>query len=404
LSACFGFNPQERAMRFKMRRCFLICALCAAPGVNAQAFLPRSDAQVLERLPLASDAANRRLRELRNALGGGPKTLASAVELAQAYIDLGRQEADPRYYGYAQGALAPWWAEAHPPPEVLLPRALILQHRHEFDAALRDLDALLRQRPDYAQAWLARAVILQVRARYAEARDSCLPLAEMNDPLPAAICLAQAVSLLGQAEKSYAFLQEAMGDAADAPPAQKQWGLGVLAEMAARLGKVEDASRWFAQALALGRAEAYLLGAYADFLLDQERPAEVVALLQDQTRIDSLLLRLALAKQKLGSPDLAEVAESVRARFAAGRMRGESLHQGDEARFTLYLLGQPQAALRLAQANWAAQREPKDARILLEAAVAARDAEAARPVLELLAKTGMQHLRLQALAEQIKGM
>lgn len=59
-----------------------------------------------------------------------------------------------------------------------------------------------------------------------------MPLAELNDPYRwQRVCLAQAVSLLGQAEKSYAFLHEAL---ADALLAQKQWGLGVLAEMAAR--------------------------------------------------------------------------------------------------------------------------------------------------------------------------
>jgi hypothetical protein len=83
------------------------------------------------------------------------------------------------------------------------------------------------------------------------------------------------------------------------------------------------------------------------------------------------------------------------ARFAASRMRGENLHQGDEARFVLFLLKQPRQALRLAQANWALQREPKDARMLLEAAIAAGNPAAAQSVIELLNRTGMEHVQLQ---------
>jgi hypothetical protein len=39
----------------------------------------------------------------------------------------------------------------------------------------------------------------------------------------------------------------------------------------------------------------YVFGAYADFLLDQNQPREVTALLRDKTRADPLLLRYALA-------------------------------------------------------------------------------------------------------------
>ena len=44
----------------------------------------------------------------------------------------------------------------------------------------------------------------------------------------------------------------------------------------------------------------YAVNAYADFLLDQDRPAEVAALVGNDRRNDGKLLRLALAAQVVG--------------------------------------------------------------------------------------------------------
>lgn len=378
-----------------------ISALLFASELFAVPFIPNSDDQILERLPLTSDSTGRELRRLRNKLSANPGQLDHAIDLAQRYIAIGKTEADPRYYGYAQGVLQPWWSKSEPPSEVLLLRATILQNRHDFDNALRDLDRLLQRDPHNAQAWLAQAVILQVRARYDEAKRSCLQLIEFKDTLPAITCLSHVSSSTGQATQSYELLRDALNNALALTDEQRLWSLTVLAEMAVRMGKVEEAEHHFSEALKVGRLDLYLLTFYADFLLDQNRPAEVIMLLSDKTRIDALLLRLALAKQRLSVNDLSVDIATLRARFAASRLRGESLHQRDEARLTLFLLKQPQEALRLAQANWLAQREPRDARILLETALAAQRPDAAKPVLEWLASSGMEDICLKQLAAKI---
>jgi len=76
-------------------------------------------------------------------------------------------------------------------------------------------------------------------------------------------------------------------------------------------------------------------------------------------------------------------------------LRGDSVHRRDEARFTLSLLGDPAAALALARANWEVQREPADARLLLDAALAVDDAAAARPALAFLAASGLEDVTLR---------
>jgi hypothetical protein len=244
-------------------------------------------------------------------------------------------------------------------------------------------------------------VILQVRGDYRGAERACLNLMPLAERLLSLTCLASVRSLAGQAEKSYALLREALVPAKDAPSPARLWALTTLAETAHRNGYDRDAEDSFRAALDTAPRDAYLLAAYADFLLDHRRPEPVVALLARQVRIDGLLLRLALAEQLLGTADFASHRDELAARFAASRLRGDTSHQGDEARFTLHLMHDPARALALAEANWSVQREPRDARILLEAALAAHRSEAARPVLEFIERYGLQDQRLSALREQL---
>lgn len=376
-----------------------LCWLAAGPAA-AEPFIPKDDATVLERLP-AGRSADPEPKRLRAELARDPSNLELALDLAGRYLEIGRAAGDPRYQGYAEAALAPWWTAPDPPPGVLLLRATIRQNRHDFAAALADLDRLLRLQPRNAQGWLTRAIVLQVQGDYAAALESCLPVRRYR-PLLASACLASAASLSGWAESAYELLHQAIAAAPTARGGDRLWALTGLAEIAARLGRAEDAERHFEEALALEQRDLYLLAAYADFLLDQDRPEDVQKLLADETRSDSLLLRLALAEARLDSPRLGERLTILGDRFAEASLRGEGRHLGAEARFRLHLLDQPAAALDLARRNWAAQREPVDARLVLEAAVAAGDSEAARPVVAWLEESGLEDVRLAGLVQLVK--
>jgi hypothetical protein len=170
-----------------------------------------------------------------------------------------------------------------------------------------------------------------------------------------------------------------------------------------RLGDPGSADRLFRQALALGVDDNFLLAAYADFLLERGRAQEVVAMLKAWRRSDTLLLRLALAEKKLGLREADADIQSLGERFAAAALRGERLHMGEEARYLLDLKGDARAALGVALENWkVGQREPRDALIVLEAAVAARDARAAEPVLRWLRESGFESARLKRLASALQ--
>jgi thioredoxin-like negative regulator of GroEL len=68
------------------------------------------------------------------------------------------------------------------------------------------------------------------------------------------------------------------------------------------------------------------------------------------------------------------------------------------------VLGDAETALGLAQANWSVQKEPRDARLLLESVIAANKPDAAQPVLEFLEKNRLEDSRLRSLTANIKGV
>jgi predicted Zn-dependent protease len=368
----------------------------------SEPYRPTDDAQVLERLSFkASDPVARELATLRADLQRNPRNLESAVKLATRYIEQGRSEGDPRFLGQAQAVLSPWWSESTPPPSALLLRATIRQNAHEFNEALADLDQLLATEPTNAQAWLTKASILQVQARYDEARRACQRLVRLAASQMLQGCLGDIAGVTGQSVKSRELLRQILSDTT-LSGRERIWIATILAETAARTGAIREAEQSFAQAFQVGIKEQYLLGAYADFLLDQGRYRDVVSLVQHETKADGLLLRLALAEQALNLPSFQNHTAELAARFAAARERGTTVHVREEARFTLTLQRDARWALPLAQTNWNVQREPADARILLESALAAGDRAIAQPVLDWLKTNHVEDLRLQQLAKQIQ--
>lgn len=341
---------------------------------------------------------------MRAQLAANPQDPAIASALARRYIAIGRGASDPRYNGYAQAALAPWWTQPAPPTQVRILRATLNQSTHRYAEALTDLEAVTMATPDEPQAWLIRATVQTVVGDYSGATASCARLSSLAGELVAATCLANTASITGRLASSIRLLDTIHRRSAGAPAELRVWSLTLLAELCERSGDAAGAEARYRQALALGPDDTYLLGAYADFLLARRRPREVTALLRDSSRVDALLLRRALALKLAGeSPrQLADANRELAARFEAAMRRGDSVHQREQARYELHLRGDVPAALALAKKNWAVQKEPADARLLLEAALAARDIAAAQPVLQWMASTGFEDRQATALAARLR--
>lgn len=380
----------------------LLLPLLVSVPVAAAPAIPSSDSVVLERLPFKpNDPVARELAQMRAELRRNPENLQVAVALARRYYSMVSEEGDPRYLGYAQAALAPWWEMPAPPVEVQVLRASVRQFRHDFAGAVNDLSQVIARDPGHRQALILRAIIHIVQARYVPAKEDCRRLVTAGDLLIGGGCEAMVNGLTGKASQGYEALVAAMAATRDAAPSQTLWIQIRLAELAQRLGRVADAERHFRHALALDIDDTFLLAAYADLLLEQKRPKEVVALLEKKSRSDVLLLRLMFAERALTLPSAKDRETALAARYAAARMRGETVHQQEEARFALYVEGDPRKALELARENWKVQREPRDAQVFLEAAVAAKDRIAAEPVLQWLDDSGIEDAHLISLGQQL---
>ncbi len=308
-------------------RLALVLVLGLGTLAHAAPHTPSNDAAVLETLPTQWQT-----------LAPSPNLSDDAAVAAQVrrYIEIGRETADPRYYGYAEALLKPWWNALNPPADLLLLRATLRQHAHAYPAAVQDLRQLLTQSPQQTQGWLTLAVVQTELKEYAAAQQSCAALAVHASLWHSSLCHSHVMSLNGEAESAYrlqATLLPTLGTASDAETlALRQWIHTLMAETAVRLGKHNAAEQHFQDALTLPRHDPYLLRVYSDWLLSQQRPLEVIKLLQAQTHDDALLLRLAIASRNAQqTAETARYQTQLTARYAAARLRGSDVHATDEA-------------------------------------------------------------------------
>ncbi len=388
-----------------------IATACLAMGiawawpVAAAPRTPLSDSEVVERLPSrADDPAQRELRQLRAALAAAPGSPAPAIALARFHFGLAQEDGDARHIGYAEAALRGVREDTAEQAELLVVRAQLAQYQHDFERALALLERALALSPDDPEALAWETAIHMVRADYASARRTCERLVRVASELLGAACSAQVGAATGALRDSYARLGRELAAHADARASLRQWVSILLAEMAQRLGDARAAEAHYRAALSLTTPDQYLLAGYAEFLIDEGRAAEAATLLRGHERSDTLLLLMARAARALGSAQAPRLAELLRARYAEAALRGSRLYAQDEARFRLEFLGDAAGALELAAQNWTEQREASDARILLEAAVAARAPGEARAVLDWLSASGFEDVRLARLADRLNAL
>lgn len=383
--------------------CFAIVAV--AFGAAAAPYVPRDDTVVLQTLPgRPGDPAAAELRRVRAALAAAPGDVALASRLARIFFDMAMAEGDPRYVGYAEAALRPWQESAAAPTEILTLRGMLRQYRHDFTRAMADFDLALKSDLSNTEARAWRAAILMVQADYGAARRECELLAAHATELHATACIAYIDATTGRARAAHERLSTALARRSGIDTGFHVWIQTRLAEMAWRTGDSAAAERHFRAGLALGVDDNFILAAYADFLLERGRPAEVVQLLRGWSRSDTLLLRLALAAHQLKLAEAEKYSRALGERFVDAGLRGEKLHLQEEARYLLELKADARAALAAASENYRTQREPRDALVLIEAALAARDPAAAAPALKWLESSGFESDHFRRLASQLKAI
>ena len=374
--------------------------MLVASASSAAPYRPSDDATVLVTVPPAAASTQTAFRTAQNALAANPNDLDLALEVARAAIRDGRASADPRRYGQAQAALAPWWSIPNPPMSVRVLRAIVRQSLHDFAGAEADLEAILRLDPRNGQARLTRAFVRQTVGSLADAKDDCRRLPPSVGALAAAVCWLRVQALTGSAASALERLDQVIKIYGKVDPLVLRWAQAVGADMAAMLGQTEAADLHFSEATTDG-GDIPTLVAFADHLLDSDRPAEVLTLLAGRSEADIVYLRLAIAGKRLDDARAPHWTALLADRFAAANAGGVQLHLREEARFELEVRGDAATALKLALANWKIQKEPSDARLVLQTALAANDPAAAADVLAFIEKTGLADTRIKPLQDKI---
>jgi tetratricopeptide (TPR) repeat protein len=386
---CFNNSTGTPGRHFPAALAFAWLALSPVQA-DAAPYQPTSDEMVLATVPVGARLATMR-----------PRDLQSAVAQAAADVESARVSGDPRYLGYAQSALSPWWNAKDAPLPVILIRAQIHQHNHSFAAALADLDHALTLDPRSAQARLTRAAIYQVQGDYTAAATDCRSLALLVEPLVTIDCLSRVSSLRGEASEAYRKLLTLRDRADGMEPRERREIELTLADISTRLGDVGAARRHYDQALSATDADAYTLLTFADFLLEQHEYLQVTELFGRYPEYADLLLRAALAARAANATNATQLAQRIREQYAAHQRRGDFVPSRDYARFLLDIEGNASAALDAALINWRTQREPADALIVARAALAAGRRTSAAPVMVFVREHGLEDVRLARLLNQI---
>ena len=363
----------------------LLAAGFAPLHAPATPITPSNDGQVIERLPPAT----------RTSTSADP---AVAAAEARTLLTASRREGDPRFAGRALARLARWQPAseaARAPAEVLLVLAEAEQYLHDFDGATRRLQALTQREPGNAQAWLLLATLHRVQGRYGPSDQACAVLARLRVQPYAEACAAENAALRGQFDAARSRLQALIVRAAE--PSTRNWLLTSLAELEQRAGQTLASDGAWREAMQAS-PDTYTAVAYADFLLDQQRPQEAWDLLRPAAASEGVLLRQAIAAKRLGRSEAAALLRDIVARHAQADLRPEDGgHQRERALVALDLLDQPVKALAHARKNLTRQREPIDLWLLARCARAAGDTGALAQARQAAAAQGLQDSRLDAL-------
>lgn len=322
------------------------------------------------------------LRAALAAARAAPGDAAAAHRAARALIDHGRSTGDSRIVGAALGVLRPR-LEATPDAETLVLAATARQYQHDFNGALGLLDQALSREPENAEALLIRATIRIVRGRYDLAEPDCRRLFAARRPALGLLCQSAARTLTAAAPEVYDRLAKIVAEGGFGAGGLRTYALDLMGEIAALQGEPDRARDHFREVLAADPDALRVRMLLADLHLGEDDPAAALDLLSDAPDIDGVLLRRALAAERIGDAALADAAQAeLGERFRRNIELGVDAHAREETRFFLEIADQPERALQRALVNWDLQHEIEDVALLIDAAMAANQPGAAGPVLD----------------------
>lgn len=369
-------------------------------GQSQSPYIPESSDTVVESLPKSLTLNRDRMASLREQIAANPDNSQLAAAAAMGYIKMGNEEGDPRFFGYARSAIDRWWEADSPPSEVVKVRAKLLEKDHQYAAALADLQALVAREPEDAQAWIEIVNLLRVLGRYDEAAKAVTQLESFSTPATVLIAKAPLWAATGKSSQ----IASALNDLDTSENADlANWILATTADVHAIQGNVDLADEHYRKAISRDPNNFHLKRTYADFLLDYGKAEVVLKLLKDNEYDNGCLLLLAVAAKRLKQDNLvANLKSKLETRFKAIRLRDSVPHRRFESRYELALENNPAKALEIALENWELQKENRDARAVLEAALAAKNESAAAGVVKFLQDSGNEDAAIRKLISSME--
>lgn len=255
---------------------------------------------------------------------------------------------------------------------IRLLHARLLQHQHQFKLAQQELEQLTQDDPRNGSAWLLLASVYQNAGLFDQAQQACKALFGLTDTTIGFTCMLDALFQASPNEEVYNKLASIFRLQGNDNIRQTLWIRETLAAMALQLDAPNVAANWL-MPVDLEQAPISLVVIWADAQLKLDNADRVLsrlsALSEDPNQVnDAILLRLAIAEQRLGSNTLWQ--QHMRDRVALREWRNDSAHAAQLARYYLVVSPDYRKALHFAQLNWQHARAAAD-RALLDNAMQA---------------------------------
>jgi tetratricopeptide (TPR) repeat protein len=353
--------------------------------VLATPFNPTHHEEVLCLLP--SDQWSVKIRSLQSLERTRPLTNSEERELIYSALEKNRLDGGASAFLLAKDRIAKL-SPKDVSVETLFLKAICEQRNHDFSKALETLDQLLKTDPRHQGGWLVNASIFQLLGRYEESRAAVIKLFGLRASGASALAGAHLASVNGETEKAFNLLIQSLPF--NPSRAEELWGATLLAEVAARLGRMSVAREWFGKVLIAAEPDFFSKLSYCDFLLQRSEFVEAANFITS-ARLDSnhpfVLLRQLEAERGLKLENKTEFRRKAKKlKLDLFDPEHETIHWRERARFLQRVVPASSQALTNALENWKMQKEPIDARLVLETALSNKRPQDAEPVIKWVEK------------------
>jgi tetratricopeptide (TPR) repeat protein len=257
-------------------------------------------------------------------------------------------------------------------PEYWYYKARVLEHQHQFTAALQALDNSLKLDETFISAWLMKSNLLLLMGENNSAKQTCLRLIGMANVDIALACSLQTAKGMDQIKTAYAKLQplvKRLHHDTDNIEASNIWLVQLAADMATQLNLIQQSAVWMST-YPLEKTPISYMSQWADTQLDLGQYKNVLDRLgeimqQVGYQDDALLMRLAMAEVQSNQESHHNGTQkkwqsSAKNRVTLRLHRNDTYHAADLSRFYIYIEPNPEKALFWAQQNLAQSLSHED--------------------------------------------